>query len=834
MTIKDSDPSTMETLRQDFRYAVRGLIKAPAFTLVALLTLALGIGVNSSIFSVVNAILFRPLPVDRPNELVDIYARSTTSTAHETHSYPNYLTYRSQTTTLSDLVGYSNFFAHLSIEGSSDLVIGELVTDNYFRALGVRPAVGRAFAPEETSAIGASAYAVISDRFWKSKFAGAPDVVGKTFRMNGVVYSVVGVAPPDFRGMMPAVTAQMWIPVTMAEKVEPLGNNRLTGRSPGDTRFERRGHHWLWFKGRVKPGVTPAQVRAEFDGFVRQLGQEYPEFMAKERIAVIPTRDVRINPDLDSTVAPAGMLLIAAVGLVLVVACANLANLMLARAAGRRREIAIRSALGAERARLIRQLLTESVLLALLGGALALPLATGLAALITRVQPPLPIDLGLAVSPDWRVLVFTLVVAIVTGAVFGLLPAVRASRPDLVPALKDGSASAQRRAFELRDVLVVVQIAVSLVLIVGGALMVRSLAAAGRVQLGYDGNRTAYLSLALQMAGYDAQRGGQLLESGRERLERLPQVQAVALTSRLPLSLNNNGFSLYVDGHPTPDNRPTAVDGAYVDERYFDALGLELLAGRGIEPADRDESRRVAVITAAMAQRFWPGQPDQALSREFRLREGGEPYRVVGVVEDYKVDTPGERPKSYIHLPFAREQAFGNYIVRTSTPAKAMVPALQRELLALDPNLVFIDRGSMRDLADVRLFPVRAGAWLIGAFGALALVVAAVGLYGVIGYSVSRRVREIGIRKALGARPGQLVAMVLGEGMVLVGIGGVIGAAFAGALARLLSSVLFVAPFDAVSFAIAFAVLAIVALLANAIPALRAARVDPMVALRSS
>jgi predicted permease len=824
----------METLIQDIRYAVRGLRKAPAFTLVALLTLALGIGVNSSIFSVVNAILYRPLPVVKPNELVDIYGHQATSSEHATHSYPNYVSYRSETATLSDLIGYSNFFAHLSIAGSSDLVIGELVTDNYFRALGVKPVLGRTFAADEVSAFSASAFAILSDRFWKTKFAGAPDVVGKTFKMNGIVYTVIGVAPPEFRGMIPAVTAQIWIPAAMAEKVEPLGNQRTSGRSTGNTRVERRGQHWLWLKGRMKPGVEPAQVRAEFDGLVRRLGAEFPETMAKERIWVVPTRDVRINPDFDATLAPAGLLLVAAVGLVLVVACANLANLTLARAAGRRREIAVRLALGASRARLIRQLLTESVLLALLGGALALPLAAALAALITRVQPPLPIDLGLAVSPDWRVLVFTLVVAIITGAIFGLAPAMRASRPDLVPALKDSTANPKRRRFELRDTLVVVQIAVSIVLVVGGTLMVRSLSAAGRVPLGYDGNRTAYLALALEMSGYDRDRGGQLLEAGVQRLQLLPQVEAVALTSRLPLSLNNNGFSVYIKGQETPDNRPLAIDGTYIDERYFGALHLTVLAGRGIEPADRDESRRVAVITTSMAQRYWPGQPENALSREFRLSEKGEPYRVVGVVEDYRVDTPGERPKPYLHLPLGRRETFGNYVVRTSVPASAVVPVLQRELRALDPELVFLDKGTMRDLADVRLFPVRAGAWLIGAFGALALVVAAVGLYGVIGYSVSRRVREIGIRKALGAQSGQLVGMVLGEGMVLVGIGGVIGGALAAAAARVLSSVLFVGPFDAVSFAVAFGVLAFVALLANAVPARRAARVDPMVALRSS
>jgi predicted permease len=824
----------METLTQDIRYAARGLRKAPGFTLVALLTLALGIGVNSSIFSVVNAILFQPLPVARPEELVDIFGHESTSNRHETHSYQNYLTYRSETSTLSGLVAYSNFFAHLSIDGSSDLVVGELVSDNYFRSLGVRPVLGRTFTPDEASRIDASAYAVISDRFWRAKLAGAPDVVGKTFKMNGIVYTVIGVAAPDFRGMIPAVTAQMWIPITMAEKVEPLGNQRTSGRSTGNTRFERRGQHWLWLKGRMKPGVTPAQVRAEFDGMVRRLGEEFPETMRKERIAVVPTRDVRINPDVDSKLAPAGLLMVAAVGLVLVVACANLANLMLARAAGRRREIAVRSALGAERSRLVRQLLTESLLLALLGGAIAVPIAAGLSALITRVQPPLPIDLGLAVGPDWRVLVFTLMVAVATGIVFGLVPALRASRPDLVPALKDGSATNKRRRFELRDVLVVVQIAVSLVLVVGGALLVRSIFAAGRVPLGYDGDRTAYLALALEMNGYDGERGGRFLEEGVRRLQSLPQVEAVALTNRLPLSLNNNGFSLFITGHETSDNRPIAVDGAYVDERYFDALRIPLLAGRNIEPADRDERRRVAVISNAMAQRYWPGQPENALTREFRLREGGEPYRVVGVVQDYKVDTPGERPKAYIHLPLSRQESFGNYVVRTSVAASGMVPVLQRELRALDPELVFLDKGTERDLADVRLFPVRAGAWLIGAFGALALVVAAVGLYGVIGYSVSRRVREIGIRKALGARPGQLVSMVLGEGMVLVLIGGVIGVALAAAAARVLSSVLFVGAFDLVSFAVAFGVLAFVALLANAVPARRAARVDPMVALRSS
>jgi len=823
----------METLIQDLHYTLRGLRRSPGFALVALLTLALGIGVNSTIFSLVNAVLFRPLPVERPEELVDIYGHTATSATHDTHSYPNYLDYRAQATSLTGLAGYTNFFAHLTLDGGSELVVGELVTEDYFPTLGIRPLLGRAFTPEEYAAPGAAPVAVLSHRVWQNRFAARGDVVGRQFRMNGTVYTVIGVAPSNFGGMIPAVTAQMWIPTAMVEQVEPLGNQRTSGRSIGATRLERRGQHWLWLKGRTKPGVEVGQVRSELEGIGAGLATAYPETNAQERITLIPSSDVRINPDIDGTLVPAGLVLVGAVALVLVVACANLANLMLARAAGRGREIALRLALGARRSRLMRQLLTESLTLALAGGLVALVLATWLAGVIARVQPPLPIDLGLQVSPDWRVLAFTMTAAVVTGVVFGLVPALRASRPDLVPALKEQAVwgHARKRRIELRDGLVVVQMAVSLVLLVAGALLVRSLAAAAQVDLGYPADRVAHLALPLEMNGYDRERAGRFLESARLRLEAMPQVAAVGMASRVPLSLNNNGFSLLVDGRQTSaTDRPYVLDGAYVDEHYHGALGLTLVAGRGIEPADRDGPDRVAVINRTMAERYWPGE--DAVGREFRLRWGGDPYRIVGIVADYKVNTPGESPTPYMHLPLGRRELYADILVRTRAPAAELVPVLERELRALDPDLVFLDTGSMRELVDVRLFPVRAGAWLIGVFGVLALVVAAIGLYGVIGYSVSRRVREIGIRKALGAEPRRLVGMVLGEGMVLVGVGGVIGAALAAFGARFLSSVLFVPPFDAASFGLALGVLAAVALIANGIPAGRAARVDPMVALR--
>jgi macrolide transport system ATP-binding/permease protein len=823
----------MDTLMQDIRYALRGLRRSPGFTLVAMLTLALGIGVNSAIFGIVNAILFRPLPVERPQELVDIYGHAATSSSHETHSFPNYVDYRGQTATLSELIAYANFFAHASIEGSSDLIVGELVSDNYFATLGIRPAKGRVFTAEEYSAVGAFPVAVLSNGLWQTRFGSDPNVVGRQFRMNGRVYTVIGVAPATFGGMMPAVSAQMWIPTTMAEQVEPFGNQRTSGRSVGDTRMEQRGRHWLWLKGRMKPGVTPAQVRAEFETIAARLATAYPETNALERIAVVPTKDVRINPDADRAIAPVGFVLIGAVSLVLIVACANLANLMLARAAGRRREISLRLALGANRTRLLRQLVTESMVLAIAGGLVAVPVSAAIASLIAGVQPPLPIELGLRIGPDWRVLLFTLITAVATGLLIGLLPALRASRPDLVPALKEAGewVGGKRRRVELRDGLVVMQVAVSLVLVVAGALLVRSLSVAGRIDLGYNVDRIAFLAMAGEMNGIEGDRAIAFHEQALQRLQALPQVEAVAMASRVPLSLNNNGFSVFIEGHQaSASDEPYAVDGAYVDERYNDAFGLRLINGRGIEPADRDEQRRVAVITETMARRYWPDR--EAIGRDFRLRFDGEPWRVIGIVADYKVNTPGETAKAYIHLPLRRNDSFANYIVRTRLPAAPLVATFERELRTIDPNLVFLDTGTFRELADVRLFPVRAGAWLIGTFGLLALAVAAVGLYGVIGYSVSRRVREIGIRKALGAESREVIGMVMREGMVLVLIGGVTGAALAAVASRALSGVLFVGPFDILSFAMAFGVLAAVAALANVVPAWRASRVDPMIALR--
>lgn len=829
-----AEDALVDQLIRDLRYGIRGLLKSPGFTTVAVLTIALGIGVNSTIFSLVNAVLLKPFPVERSEELVDVYGHQATSSTHDSNSYPDFLDYKARTETLSGMMAYTNFFANLSIEGSSELVIGEIVSQDYFGVLGVRPALGRSFSPDEFQAPGSGPVAVLSHGFWQTRFGGDPDILGRTFRMNGILYTAVGVAPGSFGGMFPAVTPQMWIPLSMVDEVEPLGNQRVSGSGPGATRLERRGMHFLWVRGRRKPGVEVEAVRAELEGIAAQLSAQYPETNEFERVTVLRTNDVAINPDFDKTVAPAGMVLLGAVGLVLLVACANLANMLLARAAGRRREFAVRVAVGAGRGRLVRQMLTESLTLALAGGVLGLLLATWLADLVAGFQPPLPIDLALDIAPDWRVLAFTLAVAALTGMLFGLMPALRASRPDLVPALKASSGGEYqgRRKVELRDALVVVQVAVSVVLLVAGSLMVRSLGAAGRVDFGYDLSRIAYLGLAMEMNGYDAEEAGAFYPTGMLRLEAVPEVEAVGLTSRVPLSLNNNGFGVFIEGHQSSaSDRAYEIDGASIDEGYFAALELKILEGRGILADDRDEERRVAVVTETMATRYWPGE--SAIGREFRLSWDGTPYQIVGIVEDYKVDTPGEAPKPYIHIPLPRDGVYSNYLIRTATPAGALVPALERELRALDPDLVFFGTGTLQELADVRLFPIRAGAWLIGVFGALALILAAVGLYGVIGYSVSRRVREIGIRKALGAESRSVVAMVFRRGMLMVAVGFAVGSVLAGFAAQVLSSVLFVGAFDIPSFGVTLAALLGVAAVANFIPAHRASRVDPAIALRS-
>ena len=817
---------------RDVQYALRGLRNSPGFTAIAVLTLALGIGVNTTIFSMVNAILLRPLPVHSPGELVDIYGQPSNMTGEfGSTSWLDYESYREQSQTLSDIAAYTNFFANFASEGRSELIVGEIVSGNYFDVLGVAPQIGRSFAPEESATQMTHPVTVLGYGFWQSRFGGDPGVIGRTIRLNSTDYTVIGVAPASFRGMMPAVRAQMWVPTMMVEDIEPLGNQRWSGGS-GDTRLERRGSRWLWMRGRRNPGVETQRVQAELEGIAARLEAEYTESNELETVRVMDTAGIVINPSFDGVLSSAGALLLGVVALVLLVACANLANMLLARAAVRQREIAIRLAIGAGRGRLLRQMLTESLTLALAGGLAGLALATGLIRLLAAYQPPMPVDIDVDFGLDWRVLVFTLGASAITGVAFGLVPAMRASRPDLVPALKtDGNNEARRTGLTLRDALVVVQVSVSIVLLVAGALLVRSLNAASQADLRYDADRISFIALAMEMNGYDSERSEALFDLARARLEARPGVEGVALVSRVPLSLNDNNWGVFIDGHQASSaDAPYTTGGASVDESYFSTMGLEITSGRDFTASDIVERRRVTIVTQAFASRYFPNTA--AVGQQFRTRWEADPHEIIGVVEDYRVNSPGEEPTPYVHMPLPRNTLFGNIMVRTAAPADTQILQLENEVHAIDPDLVFLDSGPMRKLAETRLFAVKLGAWLIGSFGLLALVLAAVGLYGVIGYSVSRRTREIGIRIALGAESGNVLKLVLRQGMTLVVVGGVVGAALAAVAGRLLTSVLFVSPVDPVAFAMALGVLLVVAAFANWVPARRASRVDPMISLR--
>ena len=824
-----------DELTRDLRQAIRGLTASPVFTMVALVTVALSVGVTSTVFSLVNAVLLRPLPVARPSELVNIYGYAAPSPEFGTVSYEDFLDIREQSSTLNGLVAYTNFFAYVSIERSSELILGEAVSADYFRVLGVAPALGRAFSEDEGRAIGTAPVAVVSHRFWQGPLSGDPEVIGREVRLNGDAYTVIGVAPEGFNGMLPAVTTRLWIPLAMVDGVEPIGNQR--GRaSTEESLLTQRQRRFLWLKGRMNPETEVPQVSAELDAISTRLSSLHPESNQTERFSAVATSDVAINPAIDRTLASISLVALGTVVLVLAVACANLANMFLARGSARRREMAIRLSLGATRSKLVRHLLLESLTIALAGGLVAIPLSYVLAGLVGRFPLPLPFEIGLDIAPDARVMGFTFLAAAATGIVFGLFPALQASRPELVPALKDAQSrdiDSIRRRLELRDVLVVVQVAVSAMLLVTGGLLVRSLAAAAKVDLGFDGDQVGYLGARMAMAGYSDEEMTAFVETAILRLETMPEVVSVGLASRVPLSLNYNRFSLFIDGHQLSiTDAPYGVYGSSVDEGYFDALGLTIVAGRGIEFPDREGDNRIAVVTEALAERHWPGS--EAVGQEFRTAREGEPYRIVGVVENYTVNAPGEAPVPYLHVPLPRETTAANFLVRTRDQAGGSMPILGAELRRLHPELTFMETASLREVASQRVFPVRAGALLIGAVGLLASLLAGVGLYGVISYSVSRRIHEIGVRMALGAQRNSVVGLIVGRGMILVASGAVLGSFLAWVGARALSSVLLVSGSDPLSFVGALALLTLVAITAHVAPAIRASHADPNVTLRRS
>jgi putative ABC transport system permease protein len=811
----------IETFLKDLRYGARRLAKSPGFTAVAVLSLALGIGANTAIFSLLNTALLRPLPVERPEQIVSL-ANAGASRGFPAFSYPNYKDFRDRSGDIFDGL-YAYRFAPLSVshEGTSERLWGYVVTGNYFEVLGVKAALGRMLTPDDDRQPGGHPVTVISYECWQRCFGADPAVVGKSLIVNGRSFTVVGVLPRGFYGTEIIAAPEMWFPMSMQAEIE-VGNNSL----------DKRGVENLLIQGRLKPGVSPERAQAALDVIASQLEREFPEVNEGKRVALSPPGF--ISAVIRGAVLGFTGLLMVVVAFVLLLACVNLANLLLARAAERRKEIAMRLALGASRPRLVWQLMAESMLLALLSGAAGVLLAYWLVQLAAGLKPPVDVPLAIDLRMDYRVLAFTCVVSLLTGVLFGLLPAWQATKVELLPALKDETASGALRRSWWKSGLIALQVALSLVLLIGGGLMLRALQRAQALDLGFEPKGAVEVSFDLRLQGYDGARGREFQKRLLERVRALPGVRAAGLVDLPPVDLHFSRATVFVEGRlPERDARAPRAMVSRAGPGYFQAMGTRLVRGRDFGERDDENAPPVAIVNEEFAHRFWPGE--DPLGRRFRQGGPEAPLlEVVGVVEDGKYAGLNEEPQRYVVRPLAQAYTGTNTLVlRTDGDVKGILALVRGEVRQLDQHLP-VSGKTLEERLAMPLLPVRLGAILLGGFGLLALALAAVGIYGVMSYAVSRRTREIGIRMALGARASDVLRLTLRQGMMPVLVGVALGLAAALGLTRLAGSLLFgVSASDPLTYAGVAVLLTAVALLACYIPANRAAKVDPLVALRN-
>lgn len=822
----------MGTFLQDLRHGVRNLITQPVVAAAAIGSLALGIGLNVAIFSVVNAVLLRGQPFRAPDRLVEIYSGLSREYPQLTNSYPDFQDIERGADALAGVAGSSYVRGILASTGRGSLVTGESVTANYFDLLGIPLELGRGFRADENLIPDASPVIVVSHGLWQRTLGGSPNVIGQAVKISGLDYTVIGVASREFSGLLPGIAADFWVPLMMVDRFVFSGMQATTDNDPGTTRLTRRGHRWLFVKGRLKEGRTVEEARAQIDTIYARLRSEYPATNKDVTASVVPATSVRFHPMLDGYFRAASGGLFAAVGLVLLIACGNVASLLLARASARRREFAVRAAIGASRGRLIRQLLSESLVLAAAGGAGGVLIAWW----VTRALQGLastdvfPIRIAFDFSIDGTVLAFAVAASVMTAVIFGLAPAWSASKPVLVPALKASAEGDERTRVSMRDLLVIGQLALSMVLLVIGALLGRGLLAAYATDLGYDPRPLSSLSFSLSMNGYDGPRATALHRRALEALTALPGVERVSTASRLPLApdINMDGFK--IQGRHGPDDQDVPVDTVRVGVDYFATVSVPIVDGRAFTQDDVANERSVAIVNETFARQYWPGE--SAVGRRIHMDGFDDPpTEIVGVARDHKVRSVGEAPRPYLHLP---DYGSTRYVVRTSTPPETALPMLRQALWSLEPGIVFTEDVPAQQVADTTILPTRIGAVVLGAFGALALLLAAIGLYGVVAYSVSRRTREVGIRIALGAQRSEILRTMAARGGRLAVAGLVIGGLLATVVGNLLESMLYgVSTIDAIAFAVATVVMLLVAALANLIPAAGATRVDPVRALRS-
>ena len=818
----------MENLFKDIRYGVRMLMKNPGVTLVAVITLALGIGANTAIFSGVSAFLMRPLSVPNAGELIRPMEIAEDRGIADEFSYPDFLEYRDQSTSFTGLAAEDMVQAAIDADNQNDVIWGQVVSANYFDVIQVKPVMGRTFLPDEDKTIGANPVVVLSHSFWQRRLASDPNIVGKTVQLNNRAYQVIGVAPEYFVGTKFALALDFWTPISMAEDLR---------RNPGI--LAQRGSHWMNVLGRLKPGVSMAQASAELSAIASRLNQAYPDDRANTTQAIVVSEIDGRWGEMGRVFKSGGAIAMAIVGLILLIACANVANLMLARAAARRKEIGIRLALGASRMRLVRQLLTESVLLSIMGGGLGLLLAVWVTDLMEGFIPVIEYNVVRNFfSLDSRALVFTLIVSLATGLVFGLAPAWHSSNPDVVPVLKGDAEVAQRgkrRRFGLRNVLVVAQVALSLVVLVCGALFIKSFRKAQTMDPGFDNANGLIVSLSPTLVGYEEEQARNFYKQVVERVSHLPGVEAAGFTRTLPLgdSSNSNG-PILKEGETLP--RGTAgrnIMTNIVSAGYFKAMQIPILEGRDFDDRDTPKTQRVIIVNKQMAQMLWPGESAVG-KRIFIGADSHDALEVVGVVKTGKYRALAEDPKPFFYYSMGqlrpRTMAM---VIRPSVDPRSLVGAIRSEVQTIDRRVPMFAVKTMSEHMTYALWAPNMAASFSLAFGVVAILLSAVGLYSVMAYVVSQRTREVGIRMALGANRADVLKMITQQGMRLAVIGVVIGLLMALALAQVLSSLLIgISGYDVMIFILVPAMLVAVALLACYLPARRATKVDPLVALR--
>ncbi len=811
----------MEAFWQDVRYSVRTLLTRPGFTAAVVITLARGIGANATIFTWIKVIFLEQLSgVNQPDDLVEIWGATRNNSALSL-SYPDYLEVRDRNEGLSGVVAHQVLPLNLGRGGKPERVRGAIVSGNYFDVLGVKALVGRTFLPEEDRTPNAHPVVVMGYGLWQRRFGADPGIVGRQITLNAHEFTVIGIAPKEFGSTYTGAVLDVWTPVMMKDYVA-RPHFSLTDRSS----------RWLMVMGRLRPGATVEQAQANITSIASQLEWAYPQTNDQMGLAVFSL--TRSPFSLKRSLQSAMAVLMAAVAVVLLIACANVANLLLGRAAARRKEIALRLALGGSRLRLMRQMVTEGLVLASLGAAIGLTVAFWTAQSLPAFLPPSGMAMSFDTRPDIVVFAFTLGLTVVTTILCSLAPTLQASKPDLVAALKDTTAMVERgaRKLSVRHILVVVQVALSMVALVSAGLLVRSLREASHANPGFDPNRVLLASFDPFLSGYDETRGREFYRQLVERVRALPGVQAATLARRLPLTLSGIAFAnVVIDGYTPARTEDMRFNYETVGPDYFQTMRIPLVQGRDFEERDRESTHPVVVINETMAERFWPR--GDALGR--RLSVGKEWLEIVGIAKDLKNRSLGEAPAPFFYLPLLQDYRSNMILVaRTALEPEQMLNAVESAVSALDPEIPVFEPTTLEDHIGVSLFRQRMAATLLSLFGLLALSLSAVGLYGVMAYTVSRRTRELGIRIAIGATRSEILRVILGHALILSAIGIAGGVIVALMVSRFLVHLLYgVGPADPLTFVVIPVVLLGVALAASYVPARRALKIDPVVALRT-